>query len=79
MLAESPKLRSSTLRLYDQKTVSQAHNTANGELDQSLNLHPVLVTVLLLWRNTMTKAIYKRKYLIEGLFIISQGDPWPSW
>jgi hypothetical protein len=34
---------------------------------------PVLVTVLLLWGDTMTKAVYKRKHYNWGLAIVSEG------
>lgn len=39
----------------------------------SITLIFFLVTVLLLRRDSMTKAMYKRKYLIGGLFIVSEG------
>jgi hypothetical protein len=33
----------------------------------------VLITVLLLGRNTTTKATYKRKYLVRGLLPVLEG------
>lgn len=32
------------------------------------------ITVLLLWRDTMTRATYKTKHLIGGLLTVSEGS-----
>jgi hypothetical protein len=43
------------------------------------NRKDVLVPFLLLWRNSITKATYKRKHLIGGLLTESMISWWGTW
>lgn len=38
-----------------------------------LNTYGILVTSLLLWEDTMTKATFESKHLIESLHVVSEN------
>lgn len=47
----------------------------NSYLQNNFYYSPVLVSVLWLWKDTMSKSTYERMHLIEGLSTVWEGEP----